>query len=87
MLLDSLGYQHNDRTTLKRNKHNIPMYRIPLNTTAWLRPCDVLVFGSAKNKVRKAIKHALDTDERPGIWMSCDELHKAVHEMISEDII
>ena len=56
-------------------------------TTAWLHPCDVFVFGSAKNKVRKAMKHALNTDKRPSILMSCDELHKAIHDMRSEDII
>ena len=33
------------------------------------------------------MKHALNTDERPSILMSCDELHKAVHDMRPEDII
>ena len=33
------------------------------------------------------MKHALNTDERPSILMSCDELHKAIHEMRSEDIV
>ena len=27
------------------------------------------------------------TDERPSILMSCDELHKAINEMRSEDIV
>ena len=49
--------------------------------------CDVLVFGPAKNKVRKAMKHALNTDQCPSIIMSCDELHKAIQEMRSEDIV
>ena len=87
LLLDSLGYQHNDRTSQTRNKHNITVYRIPPNTTGWLQPWDVVVFGPAKNKVRKAMKDALNTDERPSILMSCDELHKAIHEMRSEDIV
>ena len=47
----------------------------------------MLVFGPAKNKVRKAIKHALNTDKRPSILMSCDELHNAIIEMRSEDIV
>ena len=47
----------------------------------------MLVFGPAKNKVRKAMKHALNTDERQSILMSCEELHKAIHEMRSEDIV
>ena len=33
------------------------------------------------------MKHALNTDKRPSILVSCDELHKAIHEMRSEDII
>ena len=33
------------------------------------------------------MKHALNTDQRPSILMSCDELCKAIHEMRSEDII
>ena len=33
------------------------------------------------------MKHALDTDQRSSILMSCDELHKAIHEMRSEDIV
>ena len=33
------------------------------------------------------MNHALNTDQRPNILMSCDKLHKAVHEMKSEDII
>ena len=60
---------------------------IPPNTTAWLQQCDVVLFGPAKNKVRKAMKDALNTDERPSILMSCDESHKAIHEMRPEDIV
>ena len=57
------------------------------NATAWLQPCDVLVFGPPKNKVRKEMELELNTDKRPSILMSCDELHKAIHEMRSEDIV
>ena len=63
------------------------MYKVPPNTTAWSQPCDVLVFGPAKDKVRKAMKHALNTDQQPSILMSCDELLKTVHELRSEDIV
>ena len=40
-----------------------------------------------KNKRRKAMKQALNTDERPSILMSCDELHKAIHELTAEEIV
>ena len=33
------------------------------------------------------MKHALNTDKRPSILMSCDELHKAIHELRADDII
>ena len=33
------------------------------------------------------MKHALNTDKHPSILMSCDELHKAIHELKAEDII
>ena len=33
------------------------------------------------------MKHALNTDQRPSILMSCDELHEGIHEMRSEDIV
>ena len=33
------------------------------------------------------MKHALNTVERASILMSCDELHKAIHEMRSKDIV
>ena len=33
------------------------------------------------------MKHALNTDKRPSILMSCDELHKAIYDMRSEDVI
>ena len=41
--LDSLGYQHNERTTQTCNKHNITVYRIPPHTTAWLHTIYYLV--------------------------------------------
>ena len=36
---------------------NITVYRIPTNTAAWLQPCDVLLFGPAKQKVRHQHKY------------------------------
>ena len=87
LFLDAASINRSDATRELCNKNNITVVPIPRNTTAWLQPCDVLVFGPAKNKVRKAMKHALNTDERPSILMSCDELHKAAHEMRSEDIV
>ena len=33
------------------------------------------------------MKHALNTDKRPSILMSCDELHKAIYDMRSDDIV
>ena len=94
-LSDCLLKIHNNKNAIKNtdttrklcNKNNITILRIPPNATAWLQPCDVLLCGPAKNKVRKAMRHALNTDERPSILMSCDELHKADHEVRSEDII
>ena len=45
LLLDLLGYQHNDKTTQICNKH---MYRIPPNTSGWLQPYDIVLLGSVK---------------------------------------
>ena len=50
IFLDSLGYQHNSRTLEVCNKHNITVYRIPPNTSGWLQPCDIVLFGPAKQK-------------------------------------
>ena len=33
----------------------INVYRIPPNTTGWLQPCDIVLFGPTKQKVRKQI--------------------------------
>ena len=46
----ALGYRH--------NKHNITVCRIPPNSTAWLQPCDIVLFGPAKQMVRH--QHKLD---------------------------
>ena len=88
MFLDAASINRSDATHELCNKNNITIVPIPPNTTAWLQPCDVLVVGPAKNKGRKAMKHALNTNKRPSILMSCDELHKAIHQKRrSEDIV
>ena len=51
-LVDSLCYQHNNRTIDICNKHSITVYRIPTNTSGWLQPCDIVLFGPAKQRVR-----------------------------------
>ena len=81
LFLDAASINRSDATHELCNKNNITIVPIPPNTTAWSQPCDVFVFGPPKNKVRKAMKDALNTDKGPGILMSCDELHKAIHEM------
>ena len=84
MSLDAAPINRSDATRELCNKNNITIVPIPPNTTAWLQPWDVLLFGLAKNKVHKAMKHALNTDQRTTMLMSCDELHKAIHDMRSE---
>ncbi len=59
LLFDALDYQHNDRTKLVCNNHNITLYKIPASTTAWLQPCDVLSFGLAKQTLKKTNKQDL----------------------------
>ena len=87
--LDLLGHQRNDHT--RHVRHVINTIQQCTDTIQYYclgyKPCDVLLFDPAKQKVRKAKKQALNTDECPSILMSCDELHKAIHEMRSEDIV
>ena len=61
MFLDAASINRSGITRELCNKNNITVVRIPPNTTAWLQPCEV--FGPAKNKVRKAMKHALNSDK------------------------
>ena len=69
LFLDAASINRSDITRELCNKINTIEVRIPPNTTAWSQPCDVLLFGSVKNKVRKAMKHALNTDECLGVLM------------------
>ena len=87
MFLDAASISRSDATRELCNKNNIIVRPISPNTSAWSQPCDVLVFGSAKNKVRKTMKDALNTDKRPSTFKPCDELHKAIHEMRSVYIL
>ena len=86
LILDAASINRSDATRELCNQNDITAIPIPPTTTAWLQPYEVL-FSSAKNKVGKAMKHALNTDECRIILTSCDELHYAIHEMRSEDII
>ena len=55
--MEPLGYQQNNRSLEVCNKHNITVYRIPLNTTG-LQPCDMVLFDPAKQMARH--RHKLD---------------------------
>ena len=73
LFLDSLGYQHNSRTLDLCNKHNITVYRIPPNTTGWLQPCDVVLFGPAKQRVRHQHKLDRQSDISPTLQRTCEQ--------------
>ena len=60
--LDSVGYQHNNQTIDICNKHNITVYRITPNTTGWLQPCDIVLSGPAKQKVRHLVLYTINID-------------------------
>ncbi len=78
-LLDSLGYQHNNRTLDICNKHNITVYRIPPNTTGWLQPCDIVLFGSSKQKVRHQHKLDRQSDIQPTLQRTCQQFSDALN--------
>jgi hypothetical protein len=79
LFLDSLNYQHNDRTKETCNNHNITVYRIPPNTTGWLQPCDIVLFGPTKQKVRH--QHKLDRQSviQPTLQRTCEQFSKALN--------
>ena len=78
LLLDSLGYQHNDPATQTRNKHNTTVYKVPPNTTAWLPPFDALLLGPAKQKVRKQHKLDRQLDIQSTLQRTCERFSGAV---------
>ena len=78
-LLDSIGYKHNGRTTQTCKKHNTTLFRIPTNTTAWLQPCDELLFGSAKQKVRKQQKMDKQSNFKPTLQSTCEQFSEALN--------
>ena len=63
LFLDTASINRSDITGELCDKNNITVVPIPPNTTVWLHSCGVLLFGPAKNKIRKAMKHALNTDQ------------------------
>lgn len=79
LFLDSLGYQHNKRTTDVANKHNITVYRIPPSTTAWLQPCDVTLFGPTKQKVKTTQKRERQIGIDPTLRRACELFSDALH--------
>ena len=55
------------------------MYRIPPNTTGWLQPCDVVLFGPAKQKVRKQHKLDRQSDTSPTLQRTCQQFSDALN--------
>ena len=55
------------------------MYRIPSNSTAWLQPCHVLLFGPAKQMVRHQHKLGRQSDTPPTLQRSCEQLSDALN--------
>ena len=78
-LLDSLGYQHNNRTLEVCNKHNITVYRIPPSTTGWLQPCDIVLFGPSKQKVRHQHKLDRQLDVQLTLQRTCQQFSDALN--------
>ena len=77
--MDALGYQHNERTKQIVNKHNITLYKVPSNSTAWIQPCHVLLLGPAKHKVCKQHKRDRQSDIRPALQRICEQFNQAIH--------
>ena len=78
-LLDSLGYQHSNRTIDICNKHYITVYRIPPKTTGWLQPYDIVLFGPAKQKVCKQHKLDRQSDISPTLQRTCQQFSVALN--------
>jgi len=86
LILDALGYQHNDRTKQICNKHNITLYKVPPNTTGWLQPCDVTLFGPTKQKVRSVQKSDRQKNISPTLHRTCHQFSEALNS-VSTDVI
>ena len=78
-LMDSLGYQHNNRTIYICNKHSITGYRIPPNTTGWLQPCDIVLFGPAKQMVRHQLKLDRQSEIPSTLQRTCEQFSDALN--------
>ena len=74
LLLDSLGYQHNNRTLEVYNKLNITEYH-----PTQLKPCDVVLFGPTKQKVRYQHKLDRQPDMLPEPKRTCQQFSKALN--------
>ena len=55
------------------------MSRIPPNTTGWLQPCDIVLFGPTKQKVRKQHKLDRQSDAPPTIQRTCEQFSYALN--------
>ncbi len=86
LILDALGYQHNERTKQICNKHNITLYKVPPNTTGWLQPCDVTLFGPTKQKVRKVQKFDRQSNIPPTLHRTCHQFSEALNSVSSGTI-
>ena len=69
LILDYASINHSEGTWAKDRRHNIELIVIPPNTTQWIQPNDVTVFGPAKAMLRKADEAFLsdDVSERPSL--------------------
>ena len=74
-----IGYHCNKRTIDLCNKHNITVYRIPPNTTGWLQPCDIVLFGPAKQMVRHQHKLDRQSDIPPTQQCTCQQFSDALN--------
>ena len=55
------------------------MYRIPPNTTAWLQPFRVVLFGPAKRMVRHQHKLDRHSDIQPAPQRPCEQFSDALN--------
>ena len=65
LFLDTASINRSDITRELCNKNNITIVPIPYNTTAWLQPCDVVLFGPARQKNGKQYKLDRQLDIQP----------------------
>ena len=66
--------------------HNITVYRIPPNSTGWLQPCDIVLFGPAKQKVRHQHKLDRQSDIPPTLQLICEQFSDALHSVSNSSV-